>query len=145
MTASAGPTPRLPYGERHAWGYLTTAIAVPVVYLAIMLDRLADTPAADLAFQRPLLIAVGASIVLNMFFAPAPRKGRDRQDERDALLAQRGVRAGFYALSAAVLAPFALAMYEAPYFWIASAIYLAFAAAATVESIVRIVGYRRGF
>ncbi|MCC3765324.1 hypothetical protein K3N28_19880 [Glycomyces sp. TRM65418] len=143
MTASAGHT-RLPYGERHAWGYLTTAVAVPLVYLAVMLDRLADTAAADVEFQRPLLIAVAASIVLNMFLAPAPRKGRDRQDERDTLIAQRGVRAGFYVLAAAVLVPFALAMVEAPHFWIASGIYFAFTVAASAESIARIVGYRRG-
>lgn len=142
---TADRSPRLPYGERYAWGYLTTAVAVPVVYLAVMLDRLADTSAADLAFQRPLLIALGASVVLNMFLAPPPRKGRDRQDERDTAIARRGVRAGFFTLAAAMLAPFALTMVEAPHFWIASAIYFAYATAAVAESLTRIVGYRRGF
>ena len=145
MNTSAERTPRLPYGERYAWGYLTTAVAVPIVYLAVMLGRLGDTPAADLAFQWPLLIAIGASIVLNMFLAPAPRKGRDRQDERDTAIAHRGVRAGFYALAIAVLVPLALTMLEVAHFWIATAIYLAFTIAACAESIVRIVGYRRGF
>ncbi|GAB3235765.1 hypothetical protein GCM10027447_33640 [Glycomyces halotolerans] len=137
--------PTLPYGERYAWGYLTTAIAVPTVYFAIMLGRLSDTPADEIAFQLPLLIAIGASIVLNMFLAPAPRRGRDRTDERDTDIAHRAQRIGYYTLSVAMVAPFALVMLEAPYFWIAGAVYLAYVVSAVVESIVKIAAYRRGF
>ncbi|WP_198586968.1 hypothetical protein [Glycomyces xiaoerkulensis] len=137
--------PALPYGERYAWGYLTTAVAVPAVYAVIMLGRLGDAPADQIDFQRPLLIAIAASIVANMFLAPGPRKGRDRRDERDRGIDRRGESAGFLTLAVAVLGAFALTMFEAPYFWIANAIYFAFVLSAIVQSVVKVAAYRRGF
>lgn len=137
--------PLLPYGERYAWGYMTTAVAVPVVYVIVMLGRLRETPADQVDFQVPLFIAVGASIVLNMFLAPPPRKGRDRRDERDKAIIASGERAGFGALGIGVLLPFGLVLAEVDYVWIAGAIYLAYCASAVATSIATIVGYRRGF
>ena len=137
--------PVLPYGERYAWGYLTTAIAVPVVYAAIMLGRLGDTPADRIDFQVPLLLAMGASVLLNMFLAPPPRRGRDRSDERDKAIARRGDLGAYRALVVGALGVFALAMFEAAPFWIANALYFAFVVSAVVQSIVKIAAYRRGW
>ncbi|WP_199037588.1 hypothetical protein [Glycomyces salinus] len=137
--------PALPYGERYTWGYLATAVVVISAYVVYMLVQLADTPVDEIGFQKPLLVAIGASIVLNMFFAPQPRKGRDRRDERDTLIARHGERIGFMVLAIAFLGPFTLVMFEVSYFWIANAIYLAYCLSAIVESVVKIVGYRRGF
>ena len=41
-------------------------LVVPVAYFAIMLGRLGEVPAADISYQRPLLIAIGASVVLTI-------------------------------------------------------------------------------
>lgn len=139
------PRPPMTYGERHAWGYLTTAIAVPIVYGAIMFTRLDSTPADQIDFQVPLLLAVAASILLNVFLAPAPRRGRDRRDERDTAIGRRGTTAAHRTLIAGALGALALAMFEAAPFWIANALYLAFVLSAVAESIVKIVAYRRGW
>ncbi|GAB3658751.1 hypothetical protein [Glycomyces tarimensis] len=136
---------RLPYGERYAWGYLTTTIAVPIVYAVYLLGRLADTPAADVAYQQPLLISIAASMLLNMFLAPAPRKGRDRKDERDADIHRRGEHIGFYVLAIAMIGPFALAMLEADHIWIANAMYGAYVLNAITASVTKIVLYHRGW
>jgi hypothetical protein len=44
-----------------------------------------------------------------------------------------------------MLVPFALTLLEADYFWIANAMYAAFALSALVSTPVRLVAYRRGF
>lgn len=135
----------MPYGEKHTWAYLTTAVTVPVVYTVYMLTRLAETPAADIAFQRPLIIAVIASIVMNMFVAPMPRKGIDRRDQRDTDINRRGEHIGFFVLAFAMLGPFALAMTEADHFWIANAMYLVYVLNAVTSSTVKLVLYHRGW
>ncbi|MCH7230286.1 hypothetical protein L0U85_05365 [Glycomyces sp. L485] len=145
MTPSDNDRATIPYGERYTWGYLTTTITVPVVYTVYILNRLADTTAADIAYQRPLLIAIGASILMNMFVAPPPRKGRDRRDERDKDIHRRGEHIGFYILAFAMIGPFALAMLEAEYFWIASAMYLAYVLNAITASVTKLVLYHRGW
>lgn len=137
--------PPMTYGERHAWGYLTTAIAVPIVYAAVMLGRLDGTPADQIDFQVPLLLAVSASIVLNVFLAPAPRRGRDRRDERDTAIDRRGAAAAYRTLVFSAVLALAVTMAEAAPFWIANALYLAFVLSAVAESIVKIVAYRRGW
>jgi hypothetical protein len=137
--------PPMAYGERHAWGYLTTAIAVPIVYAAITFGRLGSTPADQIDFQVPLLLTVAASILLNVFLAPAPRRGRDRRDERDTAIGRRATTAAYRTLIAGALAALALAMLEAAPFWIANTLYLAFVLSAVAESIAKIVGYRRGW
>jgi len=137
--------PAMTYGERHTWGYLTTGIAVPIVYGAIMFDRTRTTPADQIDFQVPLLAAVAVSILLNMFLAPGPRRGRDRRDERDAAIDRRGRTAAYRTLIFGALLALVLAMFEAAPFWIANALYLAFVASAVAESIAKIVAYRRGW
>lgn len=135
----------MPYGERRTWAYLATALVIPVGYLLVLLVGPGGLSAsADGAFQAPLLAAVGAGIVANMFFVQPPRKGRDRRDERDAEIDRRGERVGFIVLGAAMVVPFALVMAEAAYFWAAHAMYLAYVASAVVSSAVKLVLYRRG-
>ena len=38
----------------------------------------------------------------------------------------------------------ALAMFEAPHFWIANVLYLCFVLSAVLSSVTKIMGYRRG-
>lgn len=69
----------------------------------------------------------------------------DRTDERDKAISKHGEYIGFYVLSVGMVGALALAMVEADHFWIANAIYLAFALSSTVASVVKIAAYRRGF
>ena len=56
----------MPFEEKVTWVNLVVAVVVPVAYFAIMLGRLGDASAADISYQWPLLIAIGASVVLTI-------------------------------------------------------------------------------
>ncbi len=147
------------FEERTQWVYAVVAVIVPVAYFATVLPQLSTTSASDIAYQRPMLIAIGASIVLMIVGSILaaitsaivaqvsggdPNK-IDQKDERDIQIGRRGELVGYYVTSVGVVGVLALTMLEYPYFWIASALYLSFAVAAVVSAIVKIVAYRRGF
>ena len=150
----------MPFEEKITWVNAVVAVIVPVVYFAIMLGRLGDVSAADISYQRPLLIAIGASIALTVVGSilagigtgiSAELRGRsasdeiDRKDERDKQISRHGDRIGFSVSSVGMVGVLALTMLEYEYFWIASALYLSFVVGTLVGSVVKIVAYRRGF
>jgi hypothetical protein len=150
----------MPFEEKMTWVSLVVAIAVPVWYVATMIGRLQSTQAADIAFQRPLIIAIVASVVLTVIGAivmsigtsvTATIHGRkpedeiDRKDERDKIISRHGDLVGYYVASAGMIGVLVLTMLEADYFWIAGALYLSFVVAMVVSSLVKLVAYHRGF
>jgi hypothetical protein len=150
----------VPFEEKITWVSLVVAVVVPIAYFTVVLGRLGDTSAADIAYQRPLLIAIGASIVLTIIGAiltgigtgiSAELRGRraedaiDRKDERDKQINRRGDLIGFYVSSVGMVGVLALIMLKYEYFWIASALYLSFVVRSLVSSAVKLVTYRRGF
>ena len=150
----------MPFEEKLTWVSLVVAVVVPVAYFAVMLGRLGETSAAEISYQRPLLVAIGASVVLTIVGSilagigtgiSAEIRGRsasgeiDRKDERDKQISRHGDLVGYYVSSAGVVGVFALTMLEYEYFWIASALYLSFAVGTLVSSVVKLVAYRRGF
>ena len=150
----------MPFEEKMTWVSLVVAVVVPVAYVVVMLGRLGDASAADVSYQWPLLIAMGASIVLTIVGSiamgigtgiSAELRGRsaseeiDRKDERDKQISRHGDLIGFYVSSGGMVGVLALTMLEYEYFWIASALYLSFAVGTLVGSIVKLVSYHRGF
>ena len=150
----------MPFEEKITWVNAVVAVVVPVVYFALMLGRLGDVSAADISYQWPLLIAMGASVVLTIVGSilagigtgiSAELKGRrasddiDRKDERDVRISRHGDLIGFYVSSVGMVGVLALTMLEYEYFWIASALYLSFVVGTLVSSVVKIVAYHRGF
>jgi hypothetical protein len=149
----------VPYEEKVTWVNLVVAVVVPVAYFAIVLGRLGDVSAADIAYQRPLLIAIGASVVLTIVGSiaagigagiSAELRGRSAsgdlgKDERDVRISRHGDLIGFYVSSGGMVGVLALTMLEYDYFWIASALYLSFVVGTLVASAVKIASYHRGF
>ena len=150
----------MPFEEKMTWVSLVVAVVVPVAYVVVMLGRLGETSAADVSYQWPLLIAMGASVVLSIVGAivaaigtaiSAEMRGKsasdeiDRKDERDKQISRHGDLVGFYVSSVGMVGVLALTMLEYEYFWIASALYLSFAVGTLVGSVVKLVAYRRGF
>jgi hypothetical protein len=150
----------MPFEEKITSVNAVVTVIVPIAYFAVMLGRLGDTSAADIAYQKPLLIAIGASIVLTIIGAilagigtgiSAELRGRrpedeiDRKDERDKTISRRGDLIGLYVSSAGMVGVLALTMLEYDYFWIASALYLSFVVGTLVGSVVKLVAYHRGF
>ena len=100
----------MPFEEKISWVNAVVMAIVPVAYFVIMLGRLGDTSAADISYQWPLLIAIGASIVLTIVGSilagigtgiSAELRGRsasaeiDRKDERDKQISRHGDLIGF--------------------------------------------------
>jgi hypothetical protein len=149
----------VPFEEKVTWVSLVVMGVVPVAYFAIMLGRLGDTSVADISYQWPLLIAIGASIVLTIVGSilagigsgiSAELHGRSASgdfgsDERDVRISRHGDRIGFAVSSVGMVGVLALTMLEFEYFWIASALYLSFVVGTLVASVVKIVSYHRGF
>ena len=150
----------MPFEEKITWVNAVVAVVVPVAYFVIMLGRLGDTSAADISYQWPLLIAIGASVVLTIVGSvlagigtgiSAELRGRsasdeiDRKDERDKQISRHGDLIGLYVSSAGLVGVLALTMLEYEYFWIASALYLSFVVGTLVGSVVKIASYHRGF
>lgn len=136
------------FEEKGTWAYLALAPIIPGIYFVHVLGQLADTPAAQIAWARPMLLAIGASIVAGIV-API-LIGLARPDDigppdvRDRDIRRFGEFVGGYVLAVGVVGVLALTMLEFAHFWIANAIYVAFVAQAVVSSSVRLVAYRRG-
>jgi NADH:ubiquinone oxidoreductase subunit 6 (subunit J) len=150
----------VPFEEKITWVNAVVAVIVPVVYFAIMMGRLGNESAADISYQWPLLIAIGASVILTIIGSilagigtgiSAELRGRsasddiDRKDERDKQISRHGDLIGFYVSSVGMVGVLALTMLEYEYFWIASALYLSFVVGTLVGSVVKIASYHRGF
>ncbi|MBK9739389.1 MAG: hypothetical protein IPO93_07720 [Actinobacteria bacterium] len=150
----------MPFEEKATWVSVVVGLLVPVVYFATVLPQLADTAAADIAYQRSLIIAVIASIILiilgTIAMAIATAVGAeitgtgsvddiDRKDERDVSISRRGDVVGYYVASIGAVGALILTMLEYDYFWIANTLYLSFVLAGFVAGTVKLRAYRRGF
>ncbi len=147
------------FEEKTQWVYLLVAAIVPAVYFADVLRQLSTTPASQIAYQRPMIIAIVASVLLTIVGSiiaaigsaiSAEIAGRDaseidKKDERDVLIGRRGELVGYYVTSVGVVGVLVLTMLEYDYFWLANALYLTFVIAAIVSTAVKLVAYRRGF
>jgi hypothetical protein len=102
----------------------------------------------EIAYQGPLLAVIGATVVLAIagmigIGISAPDDA-GKADRRDTEISRFGEFVGGTVLAVGMIVPFVLALAEAPYFWIANAMYLAFAVGSLVATAVKLVAYRRG-
>ena len=137
------------FEEKGTWTYVLIAVALAVIYFAIVLGQLPHTAASDITFQVPLLAAIGATIGLtiaaHILVAIMAPDDAGRRDQRDKDINRYGEYVAGLILGLSAVVPLALALAEADHFWIANTIYLAFVLSTVSGSIVKIVAYRRGF
>ena len=148
------------FEEKFTWVSAAVSTGVAAVYFAIVLGQVRTVPVAEIAYQRPLLIAIGALIALTILGTIIVAIGTaisaqitgsgsvdeiDRKDERDADINRRGELVGYYVSSAGAVGVLALAMLRYDQFWIANALYLSFVIGAIVSAAAKLVAYRRGF
>lgn len=152
------------FEEKVTWLSGAVTLVVAGWYLRFVLDALGRLPVEQIAYQRSLLVALGAMIVLTIAGTIAvaigtaianaigveltgkkPADDVDRKDERDAVIEARGDRFAYYVVSALMIGALAMAMLEMPHFWIANAMFAAFVVAGLVGIAVKLVAYRRGF
>jgi len=156
------------FEEKFTWVSTVVSTGVAAVYFTFAYGQVGEVPVDQIAYQRPLLMAIGALILLTIVGAiltaivsaigaavTAEITGEGsveesvadigRKDERDDDINRRGELIGYYVSSAGVVGVMALAMLRYDQFWIANALYLSFAVGALVASVAKIVAYRRGF
>jgi hypothetical protein len=137
------------FEEKGTWVYVVIAATLAVVYFAIVLGQLPQTPAGEIEFQLPLLVVIGRAIGLTIAayiaIGIAAPDDAGKSDQRDKDINRYGEYVGGLVLGVAAIVPFVLALAEADHFWIANTIYLAFVLSTIAGSIVKIVAYRRGF
>ena len=148
------------FEEKVTWVNAVTTVIVVAIYAWIVGGQLADNPVADIAYQTPMLIAVGAIIVLTIAGVIAVAIGTavgaeitgegsvddiDRKDERDININRRGDIVGYYVSSAFMIGALAVTMLDYAQFWIAHAIFAGLLVSGLTASAVKLVVYRRGF
>lgn len=137
------------YEEKGTWVYLAVSIAGYGVYLSLVLPQLASGVAVEsVDYVAPMLWTIGGAIVaaivgrilVEIVFPSESTKGDVRDREIDRL----GTRVGGSFVVIGALGALVLSMLEADWFWIANVVYLCFVLSALLESITRLVAYRRG-
>jgi len=130
------------YDEKNSWVFLVTAVLGYSTYWVLLAALGAG------AYVPVLLSTVGGAIVVNILasivISTANRLEADKRDQRDRDVKAFGDRVGQAFVIIGAVAALVLALFEAPWFWIANAVYLAFVLSAVVGSIARLVGYRKG-
>ena len=141
------------FEEKGVWILLTVAVAAYAVYLFLILGGPADVPLAERAYVVPMLWTIGGAIVAGIVLTILTgiltgiisRRGDiDKKDARDRQIDHFGERVGQSFLVIGGVGSLLLAMVEAPYFWIANALYLGFVLSGILASITKLVAYRRG-
>lgn len=136
------------FEEKGTWVYAVIAVTLAVTYFAIVLGQLPQTAVVNVAYQVPLLAAIGATIGLtiaaHIVVAITAPDDAGKRDQRDKDINRYGEYVGGVVLGVSAVVPLALALAEADHFWIANTIYLAFILSTVSGSIVKIVAYRRG-
>ncbi|MBU2669013.1 hypothetical protein KOI35_36425 [Actinoplanes bogorensis] len=123
----------MPIQERRAWSLAVTSLLGYAVYLGLLIAGISYVPA--------LLWSVGGAVLVDMV-----ARGRGQKlDQRDREIGRFGEHIGQSLVVAGAVAAMLLALFEAPYFWIANVIYLAFVLSSVLGSIAKIYAYRRGF
>ena len=155
------------FEEKLTWVNATTTLIVVAVYAWLIGDQLGTMPVTEIAYQRPMIVAAIAIIVLTIIGAIVTAIGSaigtavmvqvtgegsmddidhiDRSDERDKSIGRRGDLVGYYVSSVLMFGVLVITMIEVEYFWIANAMFAAFVIAGLTSSAVKLAGYRRGF
>ena len=130
------------FDEKNAWAYLVVAVLGYATYLILLA---AYGPGA---YVPLLLWTVGGSIAANILarigISVANPREADKRDQRDREIKVFGERVGQAFVVIGALAALILALFQAPWFWIANAVYAAFVLSAVVGSIATLVAYRKG-
>lgn len=136
------------YDEKNAWSLGVIAVIAYGAYLTWVLVQAQDVPLVDVDYVRPMVTSIVGAIILGIIaaivFAATRPSEAGLSDERDREINRRGEQIGQSFVVIGGTAVILLAMIEAPYFWIANVMYLAFVLSAVLSTIVKVIGYRWG-
>ena len=138
--------------EKGQWVYLVAFGVTYGAYFVITLGQLGQTAPADIDYVPTMLWAIGIGIALaivgRMAVEIVSRISDEIAGHDDGPVAGDIGRFGEFVagsvLGVGMVVPFVLTLAEFDYFWIANAMYFAFALAALIGTVVKVVAYRRG-
>jgi cell division protein FtsW (lipid II flippase) len=137
------------FEEKGTWAFGIVTVLTYAGYLVVILGRAGDVPLVDVDYVWPMLVAIGAAIVINILviiaIAIAAPKEAGKKDERDREINRRGEYIGQSMVVVGGVAALFMAMLELEYFWIANVIYLCFVLSALLATTAKLVAYRKGF
>ncbi len=137
------------YEEKNTWVFGVIAPVGYLVYVVLVLAQAGGRPIEETPYVVPMLVTIGGAIVAGIFagivIAALSPKDAGKADLRDKQINRFGEQIGSAFLVVGALGALVLAWVEAPHFWIANVIYLAFVLQAILSTVAKLVAYRRGF
>ena len=137
------------YEERGQWVYVVVTVAAYTAYVFLITSGAGGRPLPEVDYVPVMLWTIGvgivASIIGRIVVAIVWHSEGHDTDVRDRDIDRLGEYFGGLVLGIGMVVPFILAITEAAYFWIANAMYLAFALASVVSAAIKLIAYRRGF
>ncbi len=136
------------FEEKRAWAMAIIAVLGYAVYVLLVLGSADGRPLVEVPYAGALLWTIGvgiiAGIVSGIWLGIAARGDGVQADERDQEIGRYGEYVGQSFVVIGGVSAMALAMFEAPHFWIANVLYLCFVLSAVLGSVTKIAGYRWG-
>ena len=145
--------------ERSVWVYLALVVITSTAYFAVVIPRVVSQPIEDVSWITPMLWALGFSIVgtiigsivgavggaVSLAARGIDPEGQLESDQRDKDIKRYGDRRAAAVSSGAMFGILVLAMIGADLFWIGNTVFVAGTVGALLETITKLVAYRRGF
>jgi hypothetical protein len=137
------------FHEKSSWVVLVVAVPVLLVYALLIVPQLIAAPVTEIDWVPPMVFAiigfVIATVLGNIVAAFTNPAEAEQHDLRDQQINQYGVRVGSWLIVAGACVALVLAMVEAPYFWIANALFIGGMAASLTSAVAKIAAYRGTF
>ena len=137
------------YEEKGQWVYIFSIGLTLVAYVVIVGRQAATGPLTEWDYAPTLLWTIGIGIALSIAGRIVIEIARPSEtyatDARDRDIGRFGEYVSGLVLGVGMVVPFVLTLAAFDYFWIANAMYFAFAVAALIGTVVKVVAYRRGF
>ncbi len=136
--------------EKRAWAMAIVAVVgIRRMYVVcLVLGRADGRLVAEAPYVGTALWTIGIGIIVGIvsgiWFGIAAREEGHAVDERDREIGRFGDYIGQSFVVIGGVSAMALAMFEAPHFWIANVLYLCFVLSAVLGSVTKIAGYRWG-
>ncbi|MCH7230287.1 hypothetical protein L0U85_05370 [Glycomyces sp. L485] len=133
------------FEEKLTWLWAAILTATPIAYYATVLPQTGNGTITDTPYRAPMIISIAAATLAFGIGYTATRLLTDpRSDERDADIDRKGQVAGSSWIALGATTALTLALLDIDQFWIANALYLAFAISGIAFSAAKITGYRGG-
>ena len=136
------------YEEKNSWAYGVIAPVGYTVYL-ILAFATGDGPFGATSYIWPMvgtiLGAIVAGILVGIVLGIANPKEAGKADQRDREIGWLGDRVGNSLVVVGGVGALILCFVQAPHAYIANLLYLCFVLSAILQTVTRLVAYRRGF